>query len=177
MPSTGRVLVGVVGLPGAGKSTLVARLQQSFGLRRVCRDAIRRAMFPDCRWSPTEKRAAFRASLLAAEVNLALGCSTVFDGMTLARERERDKAAAVARAAGARWVVLWLDLPAALARARIAADRDAHPAGDRTPELVDAVAERFEPPSGAAWIDAALDADAVLAQAHAVVQEAITRDA
>lgn len=171
--SAGRVLVGIVGLPGAGKSTLAAGLAQALGLRRVCRDAVRAAMFPDCRWSPTERRAAFRATLLAAEVNLALGFSTVLDGMTLARARERDKAAAVAQSAGAAWVLLWLDLPAALARARIAADASPHPAGDRTPGLVDAVAERFEPPAGAAWIDASLGPDAVQAQALGVVREAM----
>lgn len=173
--SAGPMLVGIVGLPGAGKSTLAGRLAREFALRRVCRDAVRAAMFPDCRWSPTEKRAAFRATLLAAEVNLALGCSTVLDGMTLAREREREKAAALARAGGATWVLLWLDLPATLARARIAAGGAGHPAGDRAPDLVDAVAERFEPPSGAAWIDAALPPDAVFAQAEGVLREALGR--
>lgn len=165
------VLVGIAGLPGAGKSTVAAHLAGALGLRRACRDEIRRAMFPACRWSPIEARAAFRAVLLAARVNLSLGCATVLDGITLSRERERLQAAAVARAAGASWVLLWLDLPAALARERVAADGAAHPAADRTPGLVDAVAERFERPSAAAWIDASQAPRAVSAQAEAVVRE------
>ncbi|MFO0027493.1 MAG: AAA family ATPase, partial [Pseudomonadota bacterium] len=88
----GLVLVGIAGLPGAGKSTVAAHLAGALGLRRACRDEIRRAMFPDCRWSPMERRAAFRAALLAARVNLTLGCATVLDGITLSRERERVKA-------------------------------------------------------------------------------------
>ena len=166
-----RVVVGLIGLPGAGKSRVAAHLAATLGLRCVCRDAIRAAMFPDCRWSPTEKRAAFRAVLLATEVNLALGASTVVDGTTFARERDRAKLAEVAARMGAIPVFLWLDVPAAIARARVAADATAHPAGDRGPALVDAVAEGFEPPAAAAWIDAALPLAEVCAQAEAVVRE------
>jgi predicted kinase len=166
-----RVVLGLVGLPGAGKSMVAAHLAGALGLRRVCRDAIRAAMFPECRWSPAEKHAAFRAVLLATEVNLALGASCVVDGMTLSRQRERARLAEVATRMGALPLFLWLDVPAAVARARIAADATAHPAGDRSPALVDAVAEGFEPPAGAAWIDAALPPAAVCEQAEAVVRE------
>lgn len=166
-----RVVVGLVGLPGAGKSSVAVHLAAALGMRRACRDAIRAAMFPECRWTPTEKRAALRGVLLATEVNLALGESTVVDGMTLSRERDRAKLVEVATRMGALPVFLWLDLPAALARARVAADAAAHPAGDRSPALVDAVAEGFEPPTGAAWIDAALPLAEVRAQAEAVVRE------
>jgi predicted kinase len=170
-PASARAVVIVVGLPGAGKSTLAAHLASTFGLRRVCRDALRAAMFPRCRWSPAEKRAALRGVLLAVEVNLALGESTVVDGMTLSRERERSKFADLAAQAGATLVTLWLDAPPALARARIAADAGNHPAGDRDGALVDAVQERFEAPAGAAWIDASLPLAEVFAAAEAVVRE------
>lgn len=163
-------IVALVGLPGAGKSTVAGHLARALGLRRVCRDAVRAAMFPQCRWTPTEKRAAYRAVLLATEVNLALGCATVVDGMTFSRERDRDKLAALAARLRVPLVLLWLDLPAALARARVDADAG-HPAGDRDARLVDVVQERFEAPSAAAWIDASLPIDAVCAAAEAVVRE------
>ena len=168
------VVVIVVGLPGAGKSALAAHLASTFGLRRVCRDALRAAMFPRCRYTPTEKRAALRAVLLAVEVNLALGESTVVDGMTLSRERDRAKFAELAARAGATLVTLWLDAPPALARARVAADAGNHPAGDRDAALVDAVQERFEAPAGAAWIDASLPLAEVCAAAEAVVGERLS---
>jgi predicted kinase len=164
-------IVALIGLPGAGKSTLAAYLAQTFGLRRVCRDAVRAAMFPRCRYTPTEKRAAFRAVLLAAEVNLALGEPTMLDGMTLSRERDREKLAELARRLGASLIMLWLDVPLTLARARVAAETRDHPAGDREAALVDAVQERFEAPTGAAWIDGSLAPDEVCAQAEAVVRE------
>jgi predicted kinase len=150
---------------------LAAHLAQTFGLRRVCRDAVRAAMFPRCRYTPTEKRAAFRAVLLAAEVNLALGESTVLDGMTLTRERDRQKLADMAARLGAQLVLLWLDVPLALARSRVADDAAEHPAGDREAALVDAVQERFEAPTGAAWIDGSLSPAEVAAAAEAVVRE------
>lgn len=174
-PAAARVVVIVVGLPGAGKSALATHLESVFGLRRVCRDRVRAAMFPRCRWTPTEKRAALRAVLLAVEVNLALGESSVVDGMTLSRERDRQRFGDLATQAGARLVTLWLDTPPALARARIALDTGDHPAGDREPALVDAVQERFEAPAGAAWIDGSLPLAEVHAAAEAVVRERMGR--
>jgi predicted kinase len=167
------VVVTLVGLPGAGKSLVAGHLARELGLRRVCRDDVGAAMFPRCRWTPTERRAAFRAVLLAVEVNLVLGESTVIDGMTFSRERDRQKVAELALRHGAHHLALWLDVPAVLARARVAADLEhgASSLAGRTPQTVDTVQERFEAPSAAAWIDASLAPDEVCAQAAAVVGE------
>src|SRR5690349_10105105 len=76
------VVVALIGLPGAGKSLVARALEDQLGLRRVCRDAIRHAMFPKCSYSFAEKRAAFRGMLLALEINCMLGASSVLDGVT-----------------------------------------------------------------------------------------------
>ena len=81
------LIVALIGLPGAGKSTIARALEQQLDLRRVCRDAIRHAMFPRCDYSFVEKRAAFRTVLLAVEINCLLGDSSVIDGMTFSRAR------------------------------------------------------------------------------------------
>lgn len=160
-PDTGgkgkALVVALMGLPGAGKSTIAQALVERLALRLVCRDGIRAAMFPQCDYSFIEKRAAFRAVLLALEINGVLGHSSVIDGMTFARREDRERLIEVSREQ--RLDLLWLfaDCTTAVARTRIHLDRRyrAHPARDRDPALVDAVAGRFETlPDGVVQIDA-----------------------
>src|SRR5690349_2564637 len=152
------LIVTLIGLPGAGKSTVARTLERRLGLRRVCRDAIRQAMFPRCDYTFIEKRAAFRTVLLAIEINCLLGEPSVIDGMTFSRREDFDEVVALADRHGFDVLPLLIDCPPALARERIArdlADRR-HPAEDREPELVDIVARRFDaPPKASIRIDAA----------------------
>ncbi|HEV7489913.1 MAG TPA: AAA family ATPase [Rhodanobacteraceae bacterium] len=152
------LIVALIGLPGAGKSTVARTLEVRLGLRRVCRDAIRQAMFPRCNFSFVEKRAAFRTVLLTVEINCLLGESSVIDGMTFSRREDYDQVVALADAHGFDILPLLIDCPPALARERIARDLldGKHPAADREPDLVDIVARRFDtPPIAAIRIDAA----------------------
>lgn len=154
------LIVALIGLPGAGKSTVARVLERELRLRRVCRDEIRQAMFPRCDYSFVEKRAAFRTLLLALEINCLLGEASVIDGMTFSRREDFEAVAALADAHGFDMLPLWIDCPPALARERIERDRRAgalHVAEDRVPEIVDLVARRFDsPPARAVRIDAAL---------------------
>lgn len=166
------LIVALIGLPGAGKSTVARVLERELGLRRVCRDAIRQAMFPQCDFSFVEKRAAFRTVLLALEINCLLGESSVVDGMTFSRREDFDQIAALADAHGFDVLPLWIDCPPALARDRVARDRleGRHPAGDRVPDLVDVVARRFDtPPAAAIHLDAARPIEEVCRLATAEV--------
>jgi predicted kinase len=167
------LVVMLIGLPGAGKSAVAEALVKRCGLHRVCRDLIRRALFPDCAYTPTEKRAAFRAVMLATEVNLALGRHCVIDGMTFSRRRDRRRVQALAERYGARVLRLWLDVSPDLARQRVAQDvADGHHlAADRTPHLVDEVLARFEKPQPPiVVIDASADAAVVEEQALTAVR-------
>lgn len=167
------LVVALIGLPGCGKTTVARALEARFSLQRVCRDAIRAAMFPDCRYTLAEKRAAFRAVQAALEVNCVLGRSSVLDGMTFSRHADLQAIDRVLRPYRARCLAIHLDCPADAARERIAADRCAHPAGDRSPELVDRVLARFDPPpASSAVIDARLPRSAVVAAAIALVEAA-----
>jgi predicted kinase len=158
------VVVTLIGLPGAGKSVVARALEDQLGLRRIDRDAIRHAMFPRCAYSYAEKRAAFRGMLLALEINCLLGASSVLDGATFSRQRDRMRCAAVIERYGFRPLTIYLDCPPEVARARIARDveHDQHLARDRTPAVVSEVLMRFEPPpTEALVIDATQSAAAV----------------
>ncbi|HSN01014.1 MAG TPA: ATP-binding protein [Rudaea sp.] len=151
------VVVALIGLPGAGKSTVARAIEDQLGLRRVCRDAIRHAMFPRCAYSFAEKRAAFRAQLLALEINCMLGESSVLDGVTFTRRRDLMRVDAAIRRYGFTPIPIYLECPPDLARARIAADvaSDRHLARDRNPDVVTEVLSRFDaPPPNALVIDA-----------------------
>lgn len=172
------LIVVLIGLPGAGKSAVAVAIETRLGVRRVCRDAIRRAMFPNCDYSFVEKRAAFRTVLLAVEINALLGHSSVVDGMTFSRREDYQQILALADATGADVLPLFIDCPPALARERIARDllERAHPADDREPGLVDAVARRFDaPPAAAIRIDASRPMDEVCRLAVAEVAARLRR--
>ena len=151
------VVVALIGLPGAGKSVVARAIEDQLGLRRVCRDAIRHAMFPKCSYSFAEKRAAFRSLLLALEINCMLGESSVLDGVTFSRRRDLARVDSVIGRYSFTPIPIFLDCPPHVARERIASDvaSDRHLARDRTPEVVNEVLARFDtPPASALVIDA-----------------------
>jgi predicted kinase len=155
------IVVALIGLPGAGKSVVARALEDQLGLRRVCRDSIRHAMFPKCSYSFAEKRAAFRGLLLALEINCLLGESSVLDGVTFLRRRDLVRVDSVIRRYEFTPVPIYLECPPDVARARIADDivHNRHLARDRGPEIVSEVLMRFEaPPPNALVIDARLPA-------------------
>jgi len=167
-----RIVVALMGVPGAGKSTLARALEGEFALRRVCRDAIRAAMFPACEFSYIEKRAAFRAVLLALEINCLLDASSVLDGMTFSRREDLDAVAALAEKHRFAMLPLLVECRPSVARQRIERDlaRGEHLAGDRRPALVDAVVARFDvPPEGTLRIDGEAPEREMCTQAIAAV--------
>ncbi|ANB18081.1 AAA family ATPase [Dokdonella koreensis] len=168
----GRIVVALIGLPGAGKSTIARALEDHLRLRRICRDAIRAAMFPRCSYSFLEKRAAFRGVVQALEINCMLGISSVLDGMTFSARDDYDRIAETVAAFDFTLMPLWVDCPPERARARVQDDLDAnrHLALDRTPERVDEVRRRaVPPPDGAVRIDAELPASAMCREAVRLV--------
>ena len=151
------VVVALMGLPGAGKSMVASALADALGLRRVCRDAIRHALFPRCSYSFAENGAAFRGVILALEINCLLGESSVIDGMTFSRRSDLEKVGSVVRQYAFTPIPVYLDCPPAVASERIASDvaSGRHNARNRTPEVVYQVKARFEePPSNALVINA-----------------------
>lgn len=165
MASITPIIIGLCGLPGAGKSSVAAELGERFDLRIVDRDRIRDAMFPLCAYSGAEKEASNEAVMAAVAANCRLGFNTLIDGMTFSSHIQRSEFAGLARDCGGRFAILFFDCPLDMARERLEA-QTGHRARDRTPELADDVAARFEPPEGEGLrVDAAQPPEEVRSQA------------
>jgi len=160
-------VVLLCGLPGSGKSTLAAALCARFDLALIDRDRIRDRLFPDCRFTEAEKQAANQAVLEQLRANCAAGTSSLLDGMTFGRESERHAVRSIAAEHGFNCTVLWLDCLVDVAAQRVA--EQAHPAADRTPQLVRDVARRFEQPVDAVRLDATLPTGEILKRALAAL--------
>lgn len=159
------VVIGLCGLPGAGKSSATAGFSERFDLRVVDRDYIRDAMFPLCAYSDAEKAAANEACMSSVAANCRLGFSTLIDGMTFSSRLQRSEFSTLTRECGGRFAILFFDCPLETARQRLK-EQGGHRARDRTPELADDVAARFEPPEGEGLrVDATRDEDEVARQA------------
>lgn len=170
------LVVALIGLPGAGKSVVAEAFEREFGLRRVCRDTVRAAMFPHCSYSYAEKSAAMRAVLLAVEVNCMLGVGSVIDGVTFSRHRDLQRLDQTLAPHRVLSLPLFLDCPPDIARQRVAHDiaTGRHIALDRSPALVDEIMARFEPPPATCVvIDARLPKDELVTAALAAARARI----
>lgn len=151
-------VVALIGVQGAGKACVARALVEQLGMRRVCRDAIREAMFPQFSFSFAEKRAAFRTLLLTLEINCLLGESSVIDGTTFARRRDLSRVGEVVSRYGFMPIPVFLDCSTEVADARIAERLRAEPQRAQAP----IVRGRFDtPPPNALKINANLALDEV----------------
>lgn len=144
-------LVVLVGIPGAGKSTMAAALAERFpGARVVDKDQVRHALFAPCDHSAAERDVTYSAMLDAARYHLGRGRLVVFDGMTFSRQSEVGAAERVAAAAEAFCAVVVCDVPVEVAAERCERDRAGgdHLATNRDGDLARRVASEMEEPPG-----------------------------
>lgn len=145
-------VIVLVGLPGAGKSTLARALAGRLpGARVLDKDAVRHALFAPCDYTSAERDVVFAALLDAARYHLGRGRVVVFDGLTFSRRAQVEAAEDVAEEAGAFAAVIVCDVDVDVAIERCEADaRDGgtHLASNRDAALVRRVAAEMEEPSG-----------------------------
>jgi len=145
-------VVVLVGLPGAGKSTLARALAERLPAARVIdKDRVRDALFGPCDYTSAERDVTFSAMLDAARYHLGRGRVVLFDGLTFARRTEVAAAEAMAADSGAFAAVIVCDVPVSVAVQRCEEDTaaGAHPAANRDGDLVRRVASEMEEPAGA----------------------------
>jgi len=142
----------LVGLPGAGKSTLAAALSQRLPDARILnKDAVRSALFEPCDYSAAERDIAFSAMLDAARYQLGRGRLVILDGLAFPRPGEEDAVEAVVSDTGVFMATIVCDVPIEVAVARADADAVAgtHRAANRDGAAVRRAAGEMQEPSGA----------------------------
>lgn len=125
-------LIAAGGLSGTGKSTLAkvlaAEAPGAAGAVHIRSDTVRKRLFgvaplarlPDAAYAAGAGERVYDEMMRLAKASLGAGMSVVMDAV-FARAEERAEAERLAREAGARFDGLWLDAPAAVLEARVAA--------------------------------------------------------
>lgn len=141
-------MIVLVGLPGAGKSTLAEALVRRLPDARVLdKDRVRHVLFDPCDYTSAERDVVFAAMLDAARYHLGRDRIVIFDGLTFSRRSQVAAAEAVAADAGGFAAVIVCDVAVEVAIERCDSG-DGHLAANRDGELVRRVAAEMEEPAG-----------------------------
>src|SRR5688572_20000703 len=109
-PVSHPVLVLVAGLPGSGKSYFSRALAERADLAIVQSDAVRKLLFPQPSYDSNESYRVFLRCYEVLEYLLNLGINVIFDATNL-RERNRKYPYRIAKATGARLIIVWVEAP------------------------------------------------------------------
>ena len=142
------VLYLFIGYPGAGKTTVAQMLNTITGATHIWADHERRKRYGEPTHSAAESKKLYEALNDEAAALLAGGTSVIFDTNFNFRA-DRDKLRAIAQAAGARTVILWITTPVDVAKQR-AVDSENTRNGYTTPmspAQFDTIARKLEPPT------------------------------
>ncbi len=121
-------LVMLVGLPGTGKSTFSRALADRFPAAIVESDAVRKILFPQPSYSPTEHYIVFQRGYALADALLKQGISVIFDATNLV-EKNRKSLYRIAESRGARLAIILTEAPETVIRQRLQRRQD-HPDGN-----------------------------------------------
>jgi predicted kinase len=164
----------LVGLPGAGKTTLAAALADRLPDARVLdKDRVRHALFHPCDYTAAERSISFSAMLDATDYHLGRGRVVIIDGVAASpRQAEVKAAEAVAAGHGAFFATVLCDVPVEVAAARCEAEAGAHLAANRDGALVRRLAADMpEPPGDYLTVDTTRPASEAAALAHAYLED------
>jgi predicted kinase len=153
------MIIALMGLPGAGKTTIARELVRQYGFSLLSRDEIRDTMFVPCDYTNKEKFAAYQALLIGLSTSLEMGRAVIIDGMPFSRASEVDDVRQVCSRFSADLRFVYVSVPVSVAQARVQVDLN-NKIKHRTPDLVREVAERFDPiPPDAIRIDGTLPSE------------------
>ena len=119
-PQPHPALAVISGLPGSGKSHFTRKLCERFPLARLESDALRKSLFGSPTYSSQESARLFAACYLTLDRLLARGVPSVLDATNL-QEIHRRELARIAAKNDAKFVLINITAPTALARQRLEA--------------------------------------------------------
>jgi predicted kinase len=163
----------LVGPPASGKTTLARHLAVRLPAVVVQSDAVRKALFPEPRYTPDEHQSVFATAHARLRDALGAGHHAVFDATNL-EEQPRRVLYHIAATCGARVVVARLAIAPAIARARLAQRAIARASDDLSDAdwlVYQTMAPRLQPIRGPHWVlNGAADPAALAALlAHRIV--------
>ncbi len=126
MPSM-KIIIVLAGLPGAGKSSLAARLADRSGYSILSRDTIKRALFGKLNVSPAQNDHAFSVLLDTLPTVLNYAPGVIVDGLPFSRVGQAESVEAVAMAHGALSLTFLLDCDTQTAMERLILDNRSDP--------------------------------------------------
>lgn len=115
----------LVGYPGAGKTTTAQALATLAGATRLSSDELRLQLFPEPTFSQAEHDQLYAELNRRTQALLQEGKSVIYDA-NLNRREHRDEKYALAQQTGAKPLLLWVQAPRNIAKAR-AADAERAP--------------------------------------------------
>lgn len=133
-------VIGLAGLPGAGKTTIAQELRRRHGFSILSRDTVKRALFSDHDVGEIVNSIAFGAMLNALPALVDLKVPVVIDGMPFSHEGQSESVELVLRDNGVLFV--FVDTPIVKAQRRLSVPDPSGPV-NRNPELVTRVATDF----------------------------------
>ena len=140
------MLIIVCGLPGSGKTTLAQAVARDLCAVHVSSDITRKSMYPSPTYTPQEKATVYTSMAAEAESLVRQGKDVVADA-TFYREAERERFAAIARAAGTEAFVIMTVLAEDEIRKRLARRQKGGPS-DADFSVYFRMKGLFEPVSG-----------------------------
>ena len=111
-------LLMIAGLPGSGKSTFAARVNEQHPFLTVESDRIRKVLAPSPEYTPDEHSRVFRTCHLLVDEFLAAGYPVLFDATNLT-EKNRKPLYAIARKRGVPLAIAVVSAPAHAIRKRL----------------------------------------------------------
>jgi adenylylsulfate kinase len=143
------MLVILAGLPGTGKSTIARAVAERLRATVLNKDIVRHAMFgPDRITFTTEQDDMVVEKMLGSARDLLTHDPSkivLLDGRVFSRNSQLQHVTNFAGGIPTKWLVIECACSPKSARRRVSADLGKHIAANRSPELYDEVAGRFEP--------------------------------